>query len=122
MPVARVQRPTEPAGETAQASPFGIKLYNFLPLPYKKANDYRSVNLREGAGGGFLITSPPADETRAWAAPSLEKVRGEARGWAYIKPAAQLRGRAGRRPIALRARAAATPGSLLSRLRRSLRP
>ena len=52
----------------------------------------------------------------------LAHAASETRGWAYIKPAAQLRGRAGRRPIALRARAAASPGSLLSRLRRSLRP
>ena len=28
--------------------PFGIKLYNFLPLPYRKTIDYRLVNLREG--------------------------------------------------------------------------
>ena len=82
MPVARVQRPTEPAGETASVSPFGIKLYKTVPLPYKKANDYRSVNLREGVserrwrsaanrptrqrrpgGWGALSQSKPADET-----------------------------------------------------------
>ena len=81
-----------------------------------------------------LKTSGPPGETRGWAAPSLDKVAGETgvgtitlpqtigetRGWACIKLAAQLRRRAGRLPIALRARAAAAPGSLLSRLRRSL--
>ena len=39
----------------------------------------------------------------------LAHAASETRGWAYIKPAAQPRGRAGRRPIALRARAARLP-------------
>ena len=32
--------------------PFGIKLYNFLPLPYGEGTDYILFALREGAGGG----------------------------------------------------------------------
>ena len=32
---------------------------------------------REGVGGGFIITSPPAGETRGWASPSQSKPAGE---------------------------------------------
>src|SRR5699024_4069652 len=32
----------------ADAPPFGIRLYNFLPLPYCKGTDYSFVPLREG--------------------------------------------------------------------------
>ena len=33
---------------------------------------------REGVGGGFIITSPPAGETRGWASPTAGQGRGEA--------------------------------------------
>ena len=82
-----------------------LELNYIKPSPSRtaKVRIIAFVPLREGVGGGHHKAFPA----------------GETRVWAYIKPAAQVSSRPGRRPIALRARAAAAPSLLLSRLRRS---
>ena len=48
----------------AARPPFGIRLDRVIPpLPYRKANDYLSVNLREG-GRGVGITRPEQGNRR----------------------------------------------------------
>ena len=93
MPVARVQRPTEPAGETADAPPFGIRLYKAVPLPYFKGTDYSFCPLT-GGGRGWAGARPEQGGRRDQGAGRLapqaniippQRTRRQARGASFIK-------------------------------------
>ena len=73
-----------PKGETT-VSPFGIKLYNSLPLPYHKGTNYILTGLTGGGRGwAALVQSNAAGETRGYGADNFPHAGTDRFSWPAV--------------------------------------